>query len=198
MNKTRKFYTFSLSEILIAILSIGLLGAIAAKGQTPTDPIDGLFKGFQNSGLLSATNYSVAPYLTYAPQAPKGAKIGGGFFTAYNFNNFVGAGMGVDYLGKFSLVSANISLKYPIKLFTATNGWLSTVYLTPFTIDGVGKGISGTDSSAVVVTDAGASLSLFKLWGGTTDLGYAYGRWDNAGVYSGPRQHVFLLWHKNF
>ena len=37
---------------------------------------------FSTSGLATATNYAVEPYLTYAPQAPKGSQVGGGVFVA--------------------------------------------------------------------------------------------------------------------
>ena len=45
------------------------------------------------------TNIAVVPYATYAPSAPH--KWGGGILTLWNITPYLGAGMGMDYLGCF-------------------------------------------------------------------------------------------------
>jgi hypothetical protein len=183
--------------------------AIAANAQTtnvsnqlPTisGALSDLWSAVSTSGLSTATNYAVEPYITYAPQAPKGSQVGGGVFVAYNINQFVGAGIGVDFLGQFSLVSANIQLKAPIQVGQyIPSSWTflgaaTNAVITPIVIGGLAKGLGGTSAGAIAVTDAGAYVSFGHLMGGKFTVGGAYGRWDNAGVYSGPRYHFFAGW----
>ena len=152
-----------------------------------------------NSGVVQATNYAVEPYITYAPQAPSKSKVGGGVFIVYNINEYVGTGLGLDYLGQFSLVSANIQLKvdtHPFKGLTWFGGALTNVAVTPFAIGGLGKATGGTSAGAIAVTDVGGCIKFGHLWGGQFNTGVAWGRWDNAGVYSGPRYHAFVGWSK--
>lgn len=160
-----------------------------------------IWDAINSSGLTTATNYAIEPYATYAPDAPKANRIGGGLFLCYNVNNFVGTGLGIDYLGGFSLVSANVQLKlptYPFKSLTVFNGALTNVAVCPFALAGVGKSLSGGPAGAIAVTDAGAYIGFGHLWGGKFNVGAAYGRWDNAGAYSGPRYHLFAGWSKGF
>lgn len=155
----------------------------------------------KGSGVLDATNYSVEPYLTYAPNAPKSDRIGGGILAVYNVNNYVGAGLGVDYLGEFNLVSANVTLKLPLKPFKNLdwfNGKLKDVEVVPFALAGVGKSFASGADGAIAITDAGGYVQFGHLWGGRFNVGLCYGRWDNAGIYSGPRAHVFAGWSKGF
>jgi hypothetical protein len=148
------------------------------------------------SGLSTATNYAVEPYLTYAPDAPNGNKIGGGVFIAYNLNDYASTGIGVDYLGQFSMVSANVQLKLPLHPLGFV-GW-TNVAVCPFAVAGLGKSLSGTSAGAIAITDFGAYVGVAKLWGGEANVGFCWGRWDNAGVYSGPRYHLFVGWSKGF
>lgn len=151
--------------------------------------------------LTTATNYAFEPYVTYAPDAPTGQKVGGGLLAVYNVNSFVGTGLGFDYLGQFTLVSANVELKLPIKPFAsiAPQGtFFHDVTATPFAIAGIGTPMSGASTGVISIIDAGAAVQFGHLWGGQFNVGGAYGRWDNAGVYSGNRYHIFAGWSKGF
>ena len=204
------------TSIRIAIQAL-VLGALAAslEAQTITNTVAGggtatntatisgglteIWNAIESSGLASATNYAVEPYLTYASEAPSGNKIGGGAFIAYNISKYVGAGLGFDYLGQFSLVSGEVQLKVPTQPFAWTGvSWLTNVVVAPFALAGVGTAVSGSSSGAIAVTDAGAYVQFGHLWGGRFNAGAAYGRWDNAGAYSGPREHIFVGWSKGF
>ncbi len=159
--------------------------------------LEEIVTALETSGLATATNYAIEPYLTYAPDAKD--KIGGGLFLCYNVNQFVGTGLGVDYLGQFSLVSAEVQLKVPFRPFKNTGiSWATNIVVAPFALAGVGKSLSGGGDGAIAVTDAGAYVQFGHLWGGSFNSGFAYGRWDNAGAYSGPRYHVFAGWSKGF
>jgi hypothetical protein len=169
----------------------------------PTIPgaLGELVSALENSGLDTATNYALEPYLTYAPKAPSGNQVGGGLFLCYNVSSYIGTGLGVDYLGQFSLVSANVELKvptHPFRNLTIFNGALTNIAVCPFAIGGLGVSLSGGGGGAIAVTDAGAYVGFGHLWGGQFNAGAAYGRWDNAGAYSGPRYHFFAGWSKGF
>lgn len=193
-------------KTIILLFTASILLASSACAQTDTNTVTAtnasttsvLWDSLSQSGLLKATNYSFEPYATYAPSAPRGSKVGAGIFAAYNINDYVGAGLGVDYLGQFSIVSANLQLKYPTRPFASFGGYLTNVVVTPFVLAGVGKGLSGTANSAIVVSDVGGYVGFGHLWGGQFNAGAAWGRWDNAGIFSGPRYHVFAGWSKGF
>lgn len=170
---------------------------------TNTPTINGglseIWDALQTSGLTTATNYAIEPYLTYAPQAPKGNQIGGGAFLCYNVSQYIGTGLAIDYLGQFSLVSAEVQLKLPTHPFASTGiSWATNIVVAPFAIAGVGTSLSGGANGAIAVTDAGAYVEFGHLWGGRFNAGAAYGRWDNAGAFSGPRYHAFVGWSKGF
>lgn len=141
--------------------------------------------------LLNATNYAFEPYATYAPALHK---AGGGLFVAYNINNYVGAGFAVDYLGQFSLISANCQLKYAVHPFDRYPNFA----VVPFAIAGVGQGMSGATGTGIITADAGAYVQFGHLWGGSFNAGGAYGAWENAGQFSGKRYHIFAGWSKGF
>ena len=159
-----------------------------------------IWQAFSTSGLTTATNYAIEPYLTYAPDAPKGHQVGGGAFLCYNVSKFIGTGLGIDYLGQFSLVSANVQLKVPTHPFAFTGvSWATNIVVAPFALAGVGVNLgSSGGSGAIAVTDAGAYVQFGHLWGGRFNVGGAAGRWDNAGAYSGTRYHGFIGWSKGF
>lgn len=143
--------------------------------------------------LLTATNYAFEPYATYAPALKK---AGGGIFVAYNVNNYVGAGVAVDYLGQFSLVSASLQLRYAIH--PLANYGAPNFAIVPFVMTGVGKGMGGATGAGIITWDAGGYFQFGEWWGGSFNLGGAYGQWENAGPYSGERWHIFGGWSKGF
>lgn len=193
---------------IVLVSTIALASCLPLRAQTDTNvpppsttgPSAGLlsdiWNGVSKSGVLKSTNYSADPYATYAPSAPKGHQYGAGLFVAYNVNDYVGLGIGVDYLGQFSLVSANVQLKYETHPFSGFGGPLANVAVTPFGLVGAGHPLGGTSSSVTAISDVGGYVSFGHVWNGRFNVGAAYGRWDGAGVYSGTRYHFFLGWAK--
>ena len=181
------------------IVGIALLTGITAFGQTnsPTDTNSSTTISLDTfKPLITASNWIVVPYATYAPDAP--TKIGGGVLALYNVNQFVGGGVGVDWLGHFSLVSGNLSLKYPINV----NLFGKSYTLSPFALGGVATATGGAGSNnGGISTIEGAGVAadkLFTLWGGQVGLGVAMINWTGAGDYSGKHYQGFLSWHKTF
>jgi hypothetical protein len=158
-----------------------------------------IWNAMETSGLSTATNYAAEPYLTYAPSAPTGNQVGGGIFVAYNVSSYLGTGLGFDYLGQFSLVSANLQIKvatHPLAFLGAS--WATNVAVAPFALVGVGTPLSGAGNGAIAVTDAGAYVQYGTWGGGKFNIGTCVGKWSNAGSYSGTRYHFFIGWSKGF
>jgi hypothetical protein len=159
-------------------------------------------------GGLTFTNLSVDPYATYAPSAPKGSsKFGGGLFAAYNFNQFAGAGIGMDWLGEFSIVSGNIQLQAPFHLATVIPAagklpFLQNVTISPFAIVGLGTPYSGNghfNGSPMAITDVGGYVGFGHLWNGQFNAGVAWGKWVGQGPYGGvTRYHLFAGYMRQF
>jgi len=148
--------------------------------------------------VKGATNYGIFPYATYAPSAPK--KLGGGILGIYDVNKYVGAGIGIDWLGQFSMVSGNVELKLPLAPLAA---WGYTNFVaTPFALAGVGTEFSGTGGSGSgsisTIQDIGGNLQVGHLWSGRFDVGASWGQWTGSSPYDGKRYHLFLGWSKGF
>lgn len=152
----------------------------------------------------SITNFAVDLYGTYAPKAPE--HWGGGGLFAYNFSQYVGGAIGIDWLGSFNLVSGNITLKAPFHVTTIIPAlgkvpWLASLKVTPFVLAGIaapfGSG-SADSSSPVTVADVGAAITFGHLFGGEFNAGGTYGKWYGAGPYDVARAHAFIGWQLNF
>ncbi|MDE2098685.1 MAG: hypothetical protein KGL39_15635 [Patescibacteria group bacterium] len=150
------------------------------------------------------SSYSIDPYFTYAPSAP--TKFGGGLLGLYNFNNYAAAGLGLDWLGQFSLVSGDLQLQAPFHLSSVatflanTNNpsWVLAIghtEIVPFALGGLGTPYSGNghfNGSAMVIGDVGGAIKFGHLWGGEFDLGVCWGKWQGSGPYGGvTRYHLF-------
>lgn len=201
---------------LITIIGIAVgLAVNSAFSQTgaPTTPptpvvstnkvegVNGLVEAVKDSGVLNATNWAFVPYATYAPETKKGALWGAGALVAYNINPYVGAGVGIDYLGRFSLLSANLSFKYAIPVgpyISSESKFLKDVKLVPFALVGIGRPMGGTDDGVSTLQDVGAYFQFGEFADGKFALGGCWGQWQNAGDYSGTRYHFFLGWSKGF
>ena len=149
--------------------------------------------------LQSATNYAVAPYLSYGLN---NHKFGGGVLALYNFNNFIGAGIGADYLGQFSLVSGNVELKLPLRPLAFT-GWsfATNIVTTPFIYTGLGtpmSGAGGNNGGISTHIGGGLNMDVAKLWGGEISLGGALITRSGAGDYNGKYVNAFLAWRRGF
>jgi hypothetical protein len=123
----------------------------------------------------------------------------------YNVSSHIGFALGADYLGHFSLVSGNATIKLPVNVgryvqeYVPVATFATNLIVTPFALAGVGTGLSGTGNSSVTtIEDVGAYLQFGKLWGGKFNVGGCYGQWDSAGAYSGKRMHAFIGWSKGF
>lgn len=171
--------------------------------ETQQTYFDAFLKGL--GGVI--TNVSVDPYLTYAPSAPDGAKVGGGLFVAYNFNSYAAAGIALDWLGQFALVSADVQFQAPFHLSTvlpaaANIEWLQNVEIVPFTILGLATPYSGNghfNGAPMAVSDVGGYVAFGHLWGGQFNAGAAWGKWSGPGIYGGvTRYHAFFGYMKTF
>jgi hypothetical protein len=206
----KKFITTTIIGMAIAISAVAQTSTLApidssptnVTGQTTVSIVSELVSGVKSSGLLEATNYAFEPYATYAPKAPKGDRVGGGALAIYNLNNYLGAGIGLDYLGHFSLVSGNVSVKYPISVgeqLFSKDAYLHSLKFVPFVLGGIGTAMGGTGGSSIsTIEDAGAYFQFGKLAGGKFNIGACYGQWTGAGAYSGQRYHMFAGWSHGF
>jgi len=186
--------------LAIIVLVLSLFGSRAQTNSTATNAWQQFEQSVATSGILQATNYSIDPYVTYAPSAPH--KVGGGALAIYNVNNYAGLALGVDWLGQFSMVSANLTLKLPVNVGTylpSSWTWATNLEVTPFVLVGTGAPFGGSSSSGVTtIEDAGAAVEFGHLWGGRFNAGASYGQWQNAGAYSGVRYHGFIGWSHGF
>lgn len=151
------------------------------------------------SGILSATNWAVAPYLTYSPSTK--VKVGGGVLAVYNVPQLtstnlgaVGAALGVDWLGSWSLISGNVTINmvtHPLANFTILPVNIRSIEAEPFALAGIGTPMSG-GSAAAAIWDVGYDVKFGHWLGGQFGAGFTWGEWMNAGPQSGHRYHVFL------
>lgn len=179
-----------MKKYLISLLACVSLSAFAQTSTNLPPASTGIWDTVGQT-LEGITNFAVAPYFTYAKDAPK--HFGGGLLGVYNVNNNLGLGTGVDWLGEFSMVNANVSLKLPIHPF----GFIGHPEwsLSPFGLVGFGTPLSGAEKAngtLSTIEGAGAFFDFIKgkKWHG--GAGYEYSNWDGAGKFSGKRHHFFL------
>jgi len=177
--------------ILSALTAIAL--CLPAQAQTNTSPKLLGFLTDLGSGLAKATNWTVAPYLTYAPDAPR--KYGGGLLAVYDVTENIGVGSGIDWLGSFNLISGNVTLKVPLHPLEKLGGNWTNVVMTPIGIAGLGTPVGGADAdNGNLSTIAGAGMGVkLKRWKGW-DIGggYAWTHWSGAGDFSGKHHQIFV------
>lgn len=167
---------------LRCILTLLILLAGAVSGLADSPPASGSW----------ITNFAFEPYLTYAPaqaSTPR-PEFGGGILVIYNMSKYAGVAVGGDYLGQFSLVSGNVSLKYPVAVGKVT--------VIPFLMGGFGYAMSGAERRISTISDAGVYARCGTLMSGNFNIGLCAGKWNNAGDYSGVRYHFFAGWSKGF
>lgn len=148
--------------------------------------------------LKGATNWAVVPYGSYGL---KNHKIGGGILALYDFNNYIGSGIGLDEMGSLSVVSGNIQLKLPIKPLAFTGwGWATNFVTTPFVYSGIGTPLGGSGGSGIVTHEGeGINFDVAKLWGGEFSVGAAVIQRQGAGpIYSGTYFNPFISWRRGF
>jgi hypothetical protein len=167
-----------------------------------------LIDGISNSELLKATNWDYAAYLTIASSAKD--HVGGGVLASYNFPALssslggVGACIGADWMGSWSLVSGNLTLKTTTHPFNSVLGSIAPASWTnitaqPFALAGIGQPMGSGGAGAATIWDIGYNVDLYHSSGGWAfGVGACWGEWMNAGVESGHREHFFLNIHKGF
>jgi len=167
-----------------------------------------LWNAVDSSDILQATNWAVAPYLTYAPSSKN--NFGGGALAIYNVPQLsgslgaVGAALGADWLGSWSLVSGNITIQtdtHPLAHISWLAGlpsYITNITVTPFALVGVGTPMSGGNQGAATIWDTGAEIKFGHWLGGNFGTGITWGEWMNAGAESGHRYHFFLSYQKGF
>lgn len=176
---------------LAAIVCVFLLlfGIGASAQQTSLDAAIAAVGG-------APTNYAAELYGTYAPSAP--TKYGAGILGIYNVNQNVGLGLGLDWLGGFSMVSGNLQLSAP---FHPAPVQFPNFLATPFVLGGVGTPYSGGgkfNGTAAVISDIGFAVEIGHAFGGRFNAGIAWGTWSGIGAYDVKRYHLILGWQHGF
>lgn len=126
------------------------------------------------SFLSTATNWIVAPFLEYSPQAAND-KYGGGLAAVINLNESqtLATMLRVDYVGaSWWMPSANLQLQFPIHIG-------SNVTVTPFGFGGASVPLGGKDQNTIAgIFGSGLDIKLNKLskhWSIAADVEY----WTN-------------------
>ena len=151
-----------------------------------------------NSAALSAAKrWTAVPYGTYAPSAP--SHIGGGLFVAYNVSEYIGAGIGLDYLGRLTMPSGQVTLKLPLTPLKFIGlDWI----VTPFAFAGISTPITAKSDGIGSITGAGASMKFasFTVFGKQADIGLAGAvtKWTGCGDYSGTHYQFMPVLHVIF
>ena len=141
------------------------------------------------SMIGSPTNYAVEVYGTYAPKAPQ--HYGGGVLAVYNVNQYVGMGLGLDWLGNFSLVSGNVQLQAP---FHPLPGTFPSLVISPFLLGGLATAYTGAgnfNGGAATVEDIGGYIRFGQAAGWHFNTGICWGQWTGVGPYDVKRYHAF-------
>lgn len=111
--------------------------------------------------LTTATNWGVAIFSLQTPRSKSTGKPawGGGALFLYNFNDYFGAGLGIDNMdGNTTMPSAQMQLSAPL-FIGGTNG----LRVTPFGFTGIATPVSGTDydnGSPVGIFGAGLGVRI--------------------------------------
>ncbi len=147
--------------------------------------------------ISHATNWTAAPYITYFPNDHGAAQFGGGIFVSYKINSVLNAGLGLDWLGRLTMPSGNVSLKYPIHPLASFG--MEKLTVIPFAIAGIATPIGGAgndNGTLATILGLGATIPIAhtKLFGRETDIaiGGALVKWNNAGKYDGNHYEGFL------
>lgn len=195
-----------LATLLSVIALQGQVNPTNVVSQITTNPVQqtALDNAFNAIGI-GITNYAIQPYATYAPNAP--VKWGGGILGLYNFNQNASAGIGLDWLSSFSLISANLELKAPFHVSTIFPSVskvpvLGDAIIVPFGLLGVGTPSTGNghfNGNPMAISDVGGAIRFGHLWGGQFDAGAAWGKWVGQGPYGNvTRYHAFVGYTHGF
>ena len=155
-------------------------------------------------GFTSLTNVTGVGFGEYC-LGPK--RIGGGLFVTDWMNQYVGAGIGMEYIGAFYGLNVNLALEVPTQPFqklTWAPTWVQTISVTPNAIAALETPLAGGgNSNGGVGTLAGGGASIgFASWQkmfgviklpGSCGAGYDYLNRTGAGKYDGGN-HTGFFW----
>lgn len=184
-----------MKRILITIGAAALLAATTTLADVPNlMDTNSLSTKTVTDRMLAAAggidNIGVETYFTYAPDAP--TKAGGGLLAVYNVTDMVGLGLGLDWLGNFSLVSVDVTLQAP---FHPLPSKLPNLVVSPFVLGGIATAYSGSgkfNGDVATIEDVGAYIKFGHFLGGEFNVGACYGQWTGVGVYDVKRYHLFV------
>jgi hypothetical protein len=191
-----------IKKILLTIGLAAILGVSAfaqtniTVTSTNTTPVKPKINVGVLSDLSSLSNIAVAPYVEYANTAKK---FGFGVLAIYNVNANVGTGLGIDYLGSFTLVSGNVKFNLPLRPLSVVG--LTNFLTIPYVLVGLGTPLqgAGTANGGVSTVEAtGVSIPVTKLLGGNFAFTAGYANITGAGKYSGGRETLGVVWSKGF
>ena len=184
---------------LVAALAGFLTLPAAAQTTNETAVVTSIYSIAKEFAQAMPSNYVVTAYGEYAKDAP--TKYGGGVLAFWNVTQNVGVGGGVDWLGQWSQLSANLQLQAPVKPLAFMGGSLTNWTVTPFAIGGVvtpiGSATSGANSVGAMV-GGGAACDIGKIFGGTLGVEVGYVNVTGMGLYSGNRIEAGLAWRRGF
>lgn len=182
---------------LLALVSLCSLSTVKAQQATWLD-------GWITNSPLSATNWAIGAYATYAPtlKVANSSKVGGGFLACYNFDNNVGTELALDYLGQLSLVTGDVTAQAPFHATTLVpsikyfGGWATNLLITPEVRAGAATAYSGGGHFNGTLSGdigMGGAVSYKHLY-----IGYDWGQWIGKSPYDVVRNHFFLVYKIGF
>lgn len=156
---------------------LGLWAALASCQAAHANPTLDLLKP-----LATATNWSPTVYATHFDN---NNALGGGLLVIYNFNDYVGAGLGADWAGNWRVFGGDLQIK---KSFIIWNH-----IVTPFAIAGVQSPVGGAgqdNGGLATVVGGGADIQIWNKL-------HIAGGWLNrtsCGTYSGGSEFISASW----
>jgi hypothetical protein len=196
-----------LTSIFALIAIIGL--AFTAPAQTTVNPSGGTttvsnpapappawYTGFTNIfyNVTQSTQLVYAPFGTVLTSGEKKGTAGGGIVAAYNWTQYFGTGVGIYYLGGWSMFNGQAQLMLPIPI-------TANFKIQPFTVGGLGTSLSGAGSAngdLTVITQLGMAASVVHLGSWSLDAGGFWGTITGAGPYSGRNVGGTLAFSRGF
>ena len=168
--------------------------------------VSSLYNTIQQVGLLDATNYAPFVYGTYAPNAKD--KIGGGFGVGFDFpalsgtNASTGLLLGADWLGSWSMINANVTIKahtHPLNVGVLSFLPVSirNIEVEPLAVLGVWAPMGGGGGGGTL-WDIGGDVQFGHWLGGRFVAGITWGEWNSNTVEPGHRYHAFGGWRIGF
>jgi hypothetical protein len=151
------------------------------------------------SDIASATNIAIIPYGTVLTSGAAKGTVGAGLLALYDINNYVGTGIGIDWLGQLDTFSGNVQLKLPTHPLAGVG--FTNFVMTPLIIVGLGTPLSGAgtaNGSITSISSLGDDFTFASAGGWNFGLGAAFGVRTGAGKYSGDALNGFFSMSHGF